>query len=192
MLSQPIIATLNHLLTQSGWALPRLAKYSGRTVHFSIAPVSITCTVQEDGTLHAAAVDATADADFIVPPSSLPRLALQEDAAYEQVQTSGDAALVEEVLFIARNLRWDAAEDLSRFTGDIAAERIVQFAQGGKKLVADAADNLSHALAEYWTEERPLVAKPVQISDFAQQVKKLRDEVERIEQRINQLSKFGK
>ncbi len=119
----------------------------------------------------------------------LPRLTLQEDAAYEQVQTSGDAKLVEEVIFIARNMSWDAAEDLSRVTGDIAAERIVQFAQEGKKLATDAAGNLSHALAEYWTEERPLLAKPIQVTDFAQQVGKLRDEVEQIEQRIERLIK---
>ena len=189
MLGQPIIATLNHLLAQSGWALPRLAKFSGRTAHFNIAPVSFSCTVQQDGTLRAAASNASPDAEFVIPPSLLPRLALQEDAAYEQVQTSGDGKLVEEVIFIARNLSWDAAEDLSRVTGDIAAERIVRFAQAGKKLATDAASNLSHALAEYWTEERPLLAKPVQVTDFAQQVGKLRDEVEQIEQRIERLIK---
>jgi ubiquinone biosynthesis protein UbiJ len=182
MLGQPIIATLNHLLAQSGWALPRLAKFSGRTAHFNIAPVSFSCTVQQDGTLRAAASNASPDAEFVIPPSLLPRLALQENAAYEQVQTSGDAKLVEEIIFIARNLSWDAAEDL-------AAERIVRFAQAGKKLATDAASNLSHALAEYWTEERPLLAKPVQVTDFAQQVRKLRDEVEQIQQRIERLIK---
>jgi ubiquinone biosynthesis protein UbiJ len=145
--------------------------------------------VQQDGTLRAAASNASPDAEFVIPPSLLPRLALQENAAYEQVQTSGDAKLVEEIIFIARNLSWDAAEDLSRVTGDIAAERIVRFAQAGKKLATDAASNLSHALAEYWTEERPLLAKPVQVTDFAQQVRKLRDEVEQIQQRIERLIK---
>jgi ubiquinone biosynthesis accessory factor UbiJ len=188
MLSQPIIATLNHLLARSGWASPRLAKFSGRTAHFTIAPISFACTIQDDGTLHAAAADASADANLVIPPSLLPRLAMQDQAAFGQITTSGDAALVEEILFLGQNLRWDAAEDISRFTGDIAAERIVQFARHGRKAVRDTAANLSQALAEYWTEERPVLAKPAHISDFAQQVGRLHNEVERLEQRIRRLA----
>jgi len=187
MLSRPAIVMLNHLLAQSGWALQRLAKFSGRTARFHIAPFSFACTIQPDGSLSAALDDASADAICIIPPSLLPRLALQDEAAFKQVATSGDAALIEEIIFLARNLRWDAAEDLSRLTGDIAAERIVQFAQATRMQVRDTALNLSQALAEYWTEERPLVAKPQQIADFARGVDRLRDEVERLEKRVEQL-----
>jgi ubiquinone biosynthesis accessory factor UbiJ len=188
MLSQPIITTLNHLLEQSGWASPRLVKFSARTARFTIAPLSFACTIQDDGTLHAASTEASADANLVIPPSLLPRLAMQDEAAFGQIRTSGDAALVEEILFLANNLRWDAAEDISRFTGDIAAERIVQFARQSQKAVRDTAGNLSQALAEYWTEERPVLAKAARISDFAQQVGRLHSQVERLEQRIRRLA----
>jgi len=187
MLSQPAIVILNHLLTQSGWALQRLAKFSGKTARFNLAPFSFACTIQPDGSLSVAVDDASADAVCTIPPSLLPRLALQDEAAFKQVATSGDAALIEEIFFLARNLRWDAAEDLSRITGDIAAERIVQFAEGAHQQVRDTALNLSQALAEYWTEERPLVAKPQPLADFKLQVESLREEVEQLEQRINKL-----
>jgi ubiquinone biosynthesis accessory factor UbiJ len=187
MLTRPAIAALNHLLVQSGWAQQRLAKFGGRTVRFRIAPLSFACTVQADGSLGEAAQGASADAEFVISPSLLPRLALNDEAALGQIETSGDAALVEEIFFLGRNLRWDAAEDLSRFTGDIAAERIVHFAQDAHKQARDTALNLSQALAEYWTEERPLLAKPAHITDFAQQTDKLRDEVTQLEQRINRL-----
>ena len=87
-----------------------------------------------------------------------------------------------------RHLRWDAAEDLSRVTGDIAAERIVQLAKASQQQVRDTVLNLSQALAEYWTEERPLLAKPAQVAAFMQQVDKLRDDMARLEQRINRLN----
>jgi ubiquinone biosynthesis protein UbiJ len=95
--------------------------------------------------------------------------------------------LLTEIFFLSRNLRWDVAEDLSRVTGDVAAERIVQTVQTKQQQLRDAAVNLSQAAAEYWTEERPLLAKPQQISAFMQQVDTLRDDVARLEQRINRL-----
>ncbi len=189
MWSSPAVAALNHLLAQSGWAMPRLAKFAGRAVRFRIAPFSFTCTVLDDGLVHEAAKDATADATLEIPPTLLPRLALQEERAYALIETSGDASLIGEIVFLARNLRWDAAEDLSRFTGDIAAERIVQFAGSARNQVRDTALNLAQALAEYVTEERPLIAKRISIAGFGKQVESLRDEVERLEQRINGLGK---
>lgn len=191
MLSQPAVATLNHLLAQSGWALQRLTRFNGKTVRFNLPPFSFACTIQDDGMLRAAADDASADAICTIVPTLLPRMALQEESALALIESSGDAALIEEIFFLARNLRWDAAEDLSRFTGDIAAERIVQFAQAARQQVRNTASNLSLALAEYWTEERPLVAKPQQIAAFAQGVAKLRDAIELLEKRVETLSPSG-
>ena len=189
MFAQPIVATFNHLLTRSGWASQRLARFSGKTARFNLAPFSFACTIQDDGALREAPADVSADASCIIPPSLLPRLALRDEAAFKLVESSGDAALLTEIFFLARNLHWDAAEDLSRVTGDIAAERIVQFAQAKQQQVRDTALNLSQALAEYWTEEHPLLAKPQQLAVFAQEVNGLRVEVEHLEQRIQQLSK---
>lgn len=93
-----------------------------------------------------------------------------------------------EIFFLSRNLRWDAADDLSHVTGDIAAERIVQGVSATQQKLRDAALNLSQAAAEYWTEERPLLAKPQQIAAFMQQVDTLRDDIARLEQRLKRLS----
>ncbi len=188
MLVQPTVAVLNHLLAQSGWAPQRLARFAGMTARFDTAPFSLACTIQNDGMLHKASTDASADASCIIPPSLLPRLALQDESAFDLIECSGDGAMIEEILFLARNLRWDAAEDLSRFAGDIAAERIVHFARDTHQLARDTALNLSQALAEYWTEERPLLAKPQQISDFAQEVDALNEAVDKLESRIDSLS----
>lgn len=179
---------LNHLLKQSGWAQQRLAKFAGKTARFEIAPFAFAYTVQDDGTLHSAANNASADALCIIPPSLLPRLATQDENAFTQIQSSGDASLLAEIFYLSRHLRWDAAEDLSRVTGDIAAERLVQWVANGQQQLRDSARNLSQAAAEYWTEERPLVAKSTHINHFVQQVDVLRDAVARLEQRINRLT----
>ena len=179
---------LNHLFSQSGWALQRLTQFAGKTARFNIAPFSFAYTVLDDGTVRVAGAEAIADAVCNIAPSLLPRLALHDETAYTQIQTSGDASLLSEIFYLNRNLRWDVAADLSPITGDIAAERIVRLAATAQQQLRNSALNLSQAFAEYWTEERPLVAKSAHINQFVQQVDKLRDDVARLEQRINRLS----
>jgi ubiquinone biosynthesis protein UbiJ len=187
MVVQPSIAALNHLLTQNSWALPRLARFAGMTARFDIAPFSFACTILQDGMLRAADADSSADALCVIAPSLLPRLALHDENAHTEIHSEGDAELLKEIFFLSRNLNWDAAEDLSHVTGDIAAERIVQTIQSVQQQLRDAAMNFSRAAAEYLTEERPLLAKPLQVSAFMQRVDVLRDDVARLELRIGRL-----
>jgi ubiquinone biosynthesis protein UbiJ len=187
MVVQPSIAALNHLLTQNSWALPRLARFAGMTARFDIAPFSFACTILQDGMLRAADADSSADALCVIAPSLLPRLVLHDENAHTEIRSEGDAELLKEIFFLSRNLNWDAAEDLSHVTGDIAAERIVQTVQSAQQQLREAAVNFSRAAAEYLTEERPLLAKPLQVSAFMQQVDVLRDDAARLEQRIGRL-----
>ena len=179
---------LNHLLAQNNWALQRLACFSGKTVRFDIAPFSFACMILADGTLRSADTATSVDALCVIAPSLLPRLAAHDEKAHTEIRSEGDTALLTEIFFLSRNLRWDAAEDLSSITGDIAAERFVQTMHSARQQLNDAAVNLSRAAAEYLTEERPLLAKPQQVSAFMQQVDTLRDDLARLEQRIYRLS----
>lgn len=188
MFALPSAAALNHLLMQNSWALERLARFAGKTARFDIAPFSFACTILADGTLRSADADTGADASCVIEPSLLPRLALHDEKAHSEIRSEGDDALLAEIFFLSRNLRWDAAEDLSMVTGDIAAERIVQAVQVARQQLREGALNLSRAAAEYWTEERPLLAKPRQVAEFLHQVDTLRDDVARLEQRIKRLS----
>ena len=187
MFAQPSAVALNHLLAQNNWALTRLARFAGKTARFDIAPFSFACTILADGTLRGADTDATADAVCVIAPSLLPRLALHDEKAHADIRTEGDAALLAEIFSLSRNLRWDAAKDLSRITGDLIAERIVQTVQDKRQQLHDAAVSLSKAAAEYCTEERLLLANPQQVTAFIQQVDALRDDVARLEQRVKQL-----
>jgi ubiquinone biosynthesis accessory factor UbiJ len=188
MMGEAAVAVINHLLAQSGWAQPRLAPYHGRVLRFSLFPFSFLCAIQPDGSLRAAAPDAAESASFTILPSLLPLLAVHDESALERIEHTGDDALVGEVLFVARHLRWDAAEDLSRFTGDIAAERMLRLAGGVQRHVHETALNFLQALTEYWTEERPLIAKPASIQDFERQAAALEDRLERLERRVGKLS----
>jgi ubiquinone biosynthesis accessory factor UbiJ len=187
MLFLPTSAALNHLLAQNSWALRRLAHFAGKTARFDIAPFSFAYTILPDGSVLATDASTSADTTYVIAPSLLPRLVLRDEAAYAEIRHEGDSALFAEIVALMRELRWDMAEDLSYVTGDIAAERIAQALQGTHHQLRDAATNFSRAAAEYWTEERPLLAKPQHIAEFKRQVESLRDEVEQLSRRIDRL-----
>jgi ubiquinone biosynthesis protein UbiJ len=48
---------------------------------------------------------------------------------------------------------------------------------------------LSRSFAEYWTEERPLIAKTTHVKQFIAEVDALRDDVERLEKRVEKLAR---
>lgn len=189
MLAQPSANALNHVLAQNSWALARLAQFAAQTVRFNIAPFSFTYLVLSDGTLQATDSKACSDAELSFAPTLLPRLLAKDEAAHAQIVSTGNAALLSEIFYLWRNLRWDAAQDLSRFTGDIAAERIVQTLQNSHAQLKDAALNFSQAAVEYWTEERPLLVQPNKIDAFVAGVDTLRDDLARLALRVQRLSK---
>jgi ubiquinone biosynthesis protein UbiJ len=101
-----------------------------------------------------------------------------------QAHISGSAELAEALGFVLRNIRWDIESDLARLVGDIAAHRLVK---GGKSLAAwqlGQARNLALNLAEFYTEEDPLIARRSEVSAFCGAVPEVQAELLRLERRI--------
>ena len=181
-------AALNHLLRGDSWARERLKPFAGKTAHFLVPPFSLLLTVTSSGEVAKAAGDAASDAKFVLTPPLLLRLIGRDEAAYKQVEISGDSDFAGEIAYIAKNLRWDAAEDLSRIFGDIAAQRMVSTAESFNTWGKQSFDSMSRSFSEYWTEERPLIAKSTHVKQFVAEVDALRDDVERLEKRLQNLS----
>lgn len=180
---------LNHLLRGESWARERLKPHAGKTMHFLVPPFSLLFTVTSRGEVEKAASDAASDAKFVVIPSLLLRLIGRDESAYKQVEITGDSEFAGEIAYIAKNLRWDAAEDLSHIFGDIVAQRIVSTAESFTTWGKQTFDSLSGSFSEYWTEERPLIAKSEHVKQFIAEVDALRDDVERLEKRLQNLSR---
>jgi ubiquinone biosynthesis protein UbiJ len=183
----PAVSALNHVLRTSPLARERLARHAGRTVGVRIGPLRPAFTIQTTGEVTPALPNVPRDLDVRISPFALPRLLAREPAAWEEVEMTGDPALAQEVAFIARNLSWDAEEDLSRVVGDIAAHRIASAARSLDAWAREAALRTAQGAAEYWTEESPLIASRVKVEGFVRDVSDLRDAVERLEKRIGRL-----
>jgi ubiquinone biosynthesis protein UbiJ len=50
-----------------------------------------------------------------------------------------------------------------------------------------AAQNFAENLAEYFTEEQPTIARRIAIADFSADIDRLRDDVARLEKRLEKL-----
>jgi len=185
---RPVTAALNHVLRTTPVAMERLARYAGKTAAFHVGPLTFAWTVQTTGEITAALPGATRDLEVRMSPFLLPRLAMHDEAAYREVAMTGDAEFAQEISFLARHLRWDAEEDLSKVIGDIAAHRAAGAANATAHWASEAVKRTTAGAAEYWTEESPLIASRVKVEDFTRGVSDLRDALERLEKRVEHLS----
>ncbi len=190
MFQHPAIPALNHLLETEAWARDKLKPYAGQSVQFRAPPLpSLRLDIQDTGLLRAAAGDAPPSLVVTIRPSAVPALLRGEEALLREIGIEGNADLAGTVQYLFRHLRWDAEEDLSRFVGDALAHRIVH---EGKRLAGwnrEATGRFVQNLVEYWIEERPLLARPAAVRQLLSDVDKLRDDLARLEKRIENLSR---
>jgi ubiquinone biosynthesis protein UbiJ len=150
-------------------------------------PLAVTLTVLESGEVAPAAADAVPAATVRLGPGLMLRLAARDESAWREISITGDTDFASAIHHVARNLRWDVEEDLSRVFGDIAAHRMAETGRTVQRWGEQAAENTARAFAEYWTEEQPLIAGARDLEEFGRAVDQLRDDAARLEKRIERL-----
>jgi ubiquinone biosynthesis protein UbiJ len=189
LLFQPALLAINHLLRGEAWARDRLKPFGGKRVLFRASPLpELRLAITAEGMVAAAGADDATDLTLTIRPGALPHLLSGSDALLQHVDISGNADLASTVQFLFRNLKWDAEEDLSKVVGDAAAHRI---AGAGRDFLAwqkDALLRTGENLAEYWTEEQPLLARAEEVERFGRDVDTLRDDLARLEARLARLA----
>jgi ubiquinone biosynthesis protein UbiJ len=192
VLPHPGIFALNHLLGAEAWARDKLKPYAGQCVEFRAPPLpALRLEILAAGLLDRAAEDAPPNLVVTIGAGALPALVRGEDALMREIGIEGNADLASAVQYLFRHLRWDLEEDLSRVFGDVLAHRMVE---GGQRFAAwnrEAAAKLAQNLTEYWIEEQPLLARPADVRQFLTDVDQLRDDLARLEKRIEALTRIS-
>jgi len=178
---------VNHLLRANSWALERLAPHAGRVACFDNGPISVMMMVAANGEVTDAAQDAVPDVTIRMTPGIMLRILARDAMAWGEVKVEGDAEFVVAIHHVVSNIRWDFEEDLSRVVGDIAAHRMVTTGRKLDQWGRQSADNLARSFSEYWTEEQPLIASKHEVEAFVRDVDVLRDDVARLEKRVEGL-----
>lgn len=182
-------AAINHLLAAEPWAQARLAAHAGKVVRIDAGMVELVFRIAGDGLLTAVGGDTSPAPNVTIrmQMSDLPMMARDRERAFSYVQVEGDAEFAATIAQVAQSVRWEAEEDLSRLVGDIAARRLVQTGKSLVEAVQTTHRKLSENLAEYFLEENPMLVRPASVEDFASEVVKLRDDMERLAKRIDRL-----
>ena len=200
----PAIAFINHVLTQQGWARDNLKVHAGRRVRVTALPLDFVLAITpeglvgadsgassaENGSYQGSQADATAcaatppDVTLRIPLASLPLFAIDSERATKDVRIEGDAEFAQTLSQLARELRWDAEEDLSRVTGDIAAHKLMQGARAFQVYAKDASQRLAETGAAFLVDEDPTLVRKSINDQFARDVSTLRDDAARLEKRL--------
>ena len=183
-----IVAFINHVLRGNTWALERLRPFAGRALRVDAVPFSLMLAVLENGDLGVAPADATPSVALSLTPGIALRLLARDQDAWQAVGFSGDTEFATAINQVFSNMRWDVEEDLSRIFGDVAAHRLAQGGKSMQRWVQRSGDNFARSLAEYWTEEQPLIAHALDVQRFNLEVDQLRDDVARLEKRMARLT----
>lgn len=189
LLQAPWARLINRVLRDHPLAGERLQRFAGKIARLQSGPFDLRLTVTGDGGVEVAPGAAEPDLFIRVPPALLPRLGAAEEAAFKEVAFEGNAEFAQEVSYLARNLKWDVEEDLSRVAGDIVAHRIVSGARGLHAWSREARERLGANVQEYLTEERPALVPHRDAEAFIRDVDTLRDDVARLEKRIGLLKR---
>jgi len=177
-----VLTALNHVLTQQVWARDRLRTHAGRIVRIvlegPLGPLPIQSRITEAGSLEAVQDQAESPAVTLtlrVSANSLGALLSQGvEGLTGHLRIDGDVMVADAVADVARHLRWDVEEDLSRVVGDAAAHRVVSLARGGFSAAQGLAQRgLNTALGHLKDDPQGVVER--------QQAQALDDRLQRLE-----------
>lgn len=181
--------TLNHLLRQNTWAGAQLRPFAGKSIRISMPPLTATLAIERSGEFTAAEPGTVPDAEISLTAGTALRMLFEPETATGLAAIQGNAEFATIVGKVLRGLHWDAEADLSRAIGDIPAHELTQAASRLRRQMGRQALSFAGMLSEFWLEEQPQIAKRRHLEQFAHEVDRVRDDVERLAKRLERLEK---
>jgi ubiquinone biosynthesis protein UbiJ len=188
---------INAVLRHDPEARRRLGELHGRRIRLRIESGQETWLLMdvlpdEAGLrLRPPAGDARADVEITTEPGFFVRLPGRAGAtpAAGELRIRGDLALGNRFREILEQLDPDFEEALAPYTGDVVAHQLGRLARGAFAFGRAAADTLARDAAEYFREEAQLLARRDHVEQFLKDVDRLRDDLARLEQRVQRLAR---
>lgn len=177
------LGVLNRMLAREQWARERLAPFAGRVARFEAPPFALAFRIDEGGAFADAAraePAVTVGADLAALPLALG----DPQAMMRNVSLKGDADFAQALAFVLQNLRPEPEEELSRFVGDVAAQRIVGLLRSSAAHWRELAERMLDNSAHYFVTENPMIVGRDEVGEFNADVARLRDDVARLEKRV--------
>lgn len=187
MIERLIVPALNHLISAETWAKNRLRPYSGNQVLIDSGPLQLLLAVDSAGLFTPGSADQPAGVTITLPGDTAFKFLLDRKSVFQSAKLSGSADFAEALAFIFRNLRWDVEADLAKVVGDIPARRLEMLRVRTFGQSREALSRVAQNVTEYATEESGALVSRRDIESFGREVDVLRDDLARLEKRIQQL-----
>ena len=201
-----LVAAFEHLLRQQGWARERLRMHAGSTVRVGLQagagsgfpailpsglpPPEVRLRITSDGFFEAAPPEATPRATLLLIATSDALITAAREGVEgvsRHLRVEGDVMLAATLGELARDLRWDAEEDLSRVLGDVAAHRLFGLVRAGVQSLRErAAHPLSSFARQAGGDQAPVVPRS-RLEGLRDEFQALDDRLRRLEQRAAHL-----
>jgi ubiquinone biosynthesis protein UbiJ len=197
-----VITGFGYLLRQQPWARDRLRQHAGSVVRVGLRGeppaglprAELLLAITAEGTFEAAPAGAEPRATLLLEPSADLLASLTRDGVEgvpRHLRIEGDVMLAATLGELARHLRWDAEEDLSRLVGDVAARRAVGLLQGAfgalRALVERPAESLGRFAAG---GQAPVVTRDA-LGVLGAEFASLDEHLKRLEQRADRVATPG-
>ena len=136
------------------------------------------------------------EADVVISGSlvALARMAAESDLEALRdgsIELAGDAHVADDFSRLLALAKPDIEEELSGVVGDVASHRLGEIARGVSSWGREARATMGANIREYLQEESRDVPSRYEADKFADKVSRLRDDVERLEARVNRLKDGG-
>jgi ubiquinone biosynthesis protein UbiJ len=191
---RPIASLLNRNISESTRARELCLKLSGTVVAVRVRNTALAAYfVVNDEALDV--VTSSTDEPDVVITGSIIALATMAGQSGEaairdgSVDLTGDAETAAEFQQLLAFARPDVEEELSGVVGDITAHRLGEIARGVGRWGRDARSTMAANIREYLQEESRDAPSRYEVDTFSSNVSTLRDDVDRVEARLNRLLK---
>lgn len=189
-LSLPVI---NQALRDDPWAASRLAAFSGSSLRLSMADKPLVrYTIESDGLLAAHQVfgddEPTLSIDLPANAASL-FVSQGRKGVIKAAKIRGNIDLANALNDVMDQIRPDPEAFLASKIGDIAAHRLMGFVQSLKQGAEELVVRLKDQFTEHVAEGQSVIVPTPEAHAFMDDVSNLRNDVARLQQRIDRLTR---
>lgn len=184
---------INHALALDEETQEALAGLAGRTIGFHFINTSLTLYLVPTVEGLTIKKELEAKADVMIkgtPVNFISMLASGKNSSGvlpSNMELVGDIGLAQRFQQIMQGMELDLEEPLSRWVGDTAAFQIGKFMRNTRQFALNTSKTLALDVSEYLRFESDVLPDDLMVEEFCQDVATLREDVDRLAQRLQKL-----
>jgi ubiquinone biosynthesis protein UbiJ len=186
-----VLAAIKHLIAGESWAQKIIEKHVGKVISLQLPIGEFALLIVTDGFSNASLEEpVTPNVSLNVASQAVMEfISGGKSAAAKHVRIAGDVDLAHDLSTLASNLRWEAEEDLAKWIGDAPAHRVGIEAKKAFEAGKRASKDLRGGIRDYFVHEKKAVVDINEFEVFKNEVRQLRDALDRSEKRIERILK---